>query len=413
MIPAQQPEARIARIYRARLERRFDEAERLFRKKLEQGPHEASLRALARLLVELERPEEAQPLWSELAHLKSNDFEASYHLAARQLGNGLTPDEAVTKAASSSNETFRSRLLRVLTQPVAAQSPDTSLRHIAICGASFCGSTILDRIIGSLPGVASIGESHWLTEMRNGTELDFGEESPPFIPCSVCGPSCQVLALDFRMDLAANRTAWYQKIGERLGTKVLASADKNWSKLLANDPLLRMDAVVLFKSPVQAWSSQRVKLPLGDGAHEERLEKYIRSWCNHYAALIGSFKPIGTVTFLCFDEFAATRGKLLGRLCEVLNLPLQDGGLTHVRRGHAIGGNRNAIGRLRTSDYEFEVLPLTEVDLPPRELAMLNENTEMQELYATMRREHDQIVAAAALQAASSTAWRNKALPLS
>jgi hypothetical protein len=397
-----QSEPRLARVYRARLARNFDEAERLLRKKLDRQPHEASARALARLLVELHRPEEAQPLWSDLARLNSNDFEASYHLAAWQVANGMTLHEAVAKAAPTTTETFRSRLRRVMTQPVAEQNPDMSLRHIAISGASFCGSTILDRIIGSLPGVASIGESHWLTQMRDGTEIDFSIESPPLIPCSVCHLSCQVLTFDFRMDLAANRTNWYQKIGQRLGTKVLTSADKNWSKLLWNDPLLRMDALVLFKSPAQAWSSQRTKLPPGDGsAYEERLEKYIRTWCDHYSAFVGSFNPCGTVTFLCFDNFAASRGKLLGPLCAALDLAYEESALTQVRRGHAIGGNKNALGRLRTSDYAFNVLPLPDVDLPPREAAMLDENTEMQELYAILRWKQDQVLAAAAAPVAA------------
>jgi hypothetical protein len=72
------------------------------------------------------------------------------------------------------------------------------------------------------------------------------------VPLQLCGPTCEVLSLDFRMDLAANRTGWYQKIADRAETDVLIAADKNSPKIVENDPLLRFEALILFKSPLQA-----------------------------------------------------------------------------------------------------------------------------------------------------------------
>ena len=128
------------------------------------------------------------------------------------------------------------------------------------------------------------------------------------------------------------------------------------------------------------------------GAYEEHLEKYIRTWCDNYSAFLNSFKPTGSLTFFCFDDFAASRGRLLGPLCKALHLPYESGILKHIKRGHAIGGNSATVRRLRAGDYTLDVLPLPEVDLPPREREMLDESVEMQELFATMRRCHQQVL---------------------
>ena len=40
-------------------------------------------------------------------------------------------------------------------------------RHIEIGGISFCGSTVFNLILGSLPNVTAVGESHWLVDSIN------------------------------------------------------------------------------------------------------------------------------------------------------------------------------------------------------------------------------------------------------
>ena len=58
------------------------------------------------------------------------------------------------------------------------------MKHIALGGMSFCGSTVLSYVLGSLPGFCNIGESHWLTDRTKTGERIF---------CARCGPTCKVL----------------------------------------------------------------------------------------------------------------------------------------------------------------------------------------------------------------------------
>ena len=82
------------------------------------------------------------------------------------------------------------------------------------------------------------------------------------------------------MGLVADPSRWYFKIAKQLGTSILISADKNTTKLIDNDPLLRFAALVLFKSPLQAWASQMAKLPKEreGGYYAAELTKYMEVW---------------------------------------------------------------------------------------------------------------------------------------
>ncbi len=191
------------------------------------------------------------------------------------------------------------------------------------------------------------------------------------------------------MDLAANRTRWYQKIARRVGSKVLFAADKNWPKLIENDPLLRVDGLILFKSPAQAWISQRSKLPDdGDAVYYEKLEQYTQSWCRSYEPFLNSFSPAGETIFLCFDDFAAKPHRLLPPLCAALGLPYDGEVLQRAHRRHTIGGNKRTMSGLRADDYAVSIKPLPEPVLPPQEHRVLIQNKQMQDLFSTMRRHH-------------------------
>jgi hypothetical protein len=377
----------------ARVGRRFDEADRLLREELGNTPSDDLLRTHARLLTALGRTEEAFPLWKQLADGAPGDLESCHHVAAWEVARGMTAREAVEKIANDATDLFKDRATRVLTAPVAEADHDA--RAIVIAGASYCGSTLLDRILGSLPGCASIGESHWLTKSRDAnavvTPIDFGVEDPPFVPrCTICGPDCEVLSLDFRMDLTADRRDWYQKIAGRVGTKTLFAADKNWSKLIDNDPFLRMDALVLFKSPEQAWSSQRSKLAAErePAFYEEQLGRYMRNWSRNYEMLLNSCALQGEKTFLFFDAFARDRGKQLAKLCEALGVPYDETVLSRAERRHTIGGNGKTVRTLRAEDYAVSIEPLPEAILTQRERGTIAGNEPMQEIFATMRRQH-------------------------
>ena len=348
-------------------------------------------RAMARYHAEIGAHEQAAPHWASLRDLSSTDFEATFHLAKREVATGLGIGRAVEKADRSGSEIFNTYLRRVLEAPVARHDAPEDIRHVAICGVSFCGSTLLDRVLGGLPGAQSIGESHWLVKYHDGSAyvpFDLTQDEPTRMPrCTACGRDCEYLTYEFRVDLAASFTRWYQKIAARVGTKLLFSADKNPPKLIDNDPLLRMSALVLFKSPAQAWASQLAKIQEGNAAafFDEALEKYIQTWTRTYRVFLDHFKPCGDIVFLYFDGFAENPELNFGAACRALGLPEQVSVLKRMRTSHSIGGNSNAMKRLREADYAVSVTPLPAPSIPTRHRERIAAAEEMQTTFADLR----------------------------
>ena len=348
-------------------------------------------RAMARYHAEIGAHEQAAPHWASLRDLSSSDFEATFHFAKREVATGLGIGRAVEKADRSGSETFNAYLRRVLEAPVARHDAPEDIKHVAICGVSFCGSTLLDRVLGGLPGAQSIGESHWLVKYHDGSAyvpFDLTQDEPTRMPrCTVCGRDCKHLTYQFRVDMAADFTRWYQKIAARVGTKLLFSADKNPPKLIDNDPLLRMHALVLFKSPTQAWGSQLSKMRQGGSEtfYEIALEEYIDSWTRAYRVFLDDFKPRGDMAFLYFDAFAENPEPSLRAACRMLGLPDDDSLLKRTRTSHSIGGNSNAMKRLREANYAVSVTPLPAPSIPTRHRARIAAAERMQATFADLR----------------------------
>jgi hypothetical protein len=389
-----EPKFEIAAVQIARIRGDFRESERLLREEIGRAPRPALSRSLARLFEELERPNDALPLWFDLRQ-EHMDFEACYHISRTRMEAGSSAADAVTQSAPGASAVFRTRLVRALTKPVAVAASHAGVRHIAICGDSYCGSTILDRMLGSLPAVASIGESHWLTRARPPAHLreadvepiDFNDERPQWVPqCTFCGNACPAITLDFRADLAADHKDWYPRIAQRLAASILVSSDKNWRKLVDNDPLLRLDALVLFKSPEQAWRSKRARLPAGESPefYEAKLMRHLRSWWRAYSVYLADFRPTGTVQYVWFDEFALRRGAGFQLLCELLDLPYDANVVRRIRPGHSLEGNDATVARLHDDKLALDILPLPAPDFPAREREIIEANETVQSLFNSM-----------------------------
>lgn len=250
--------------------------------------------------------------------------------------------------------------------PAASAEP---FRHVAVCGVSFCGSTLLARILGSLPGVANIGESHWLGERRvDGSTVPARPDIEDFAlqpHCRSCGPRCQVLDREFRVALLADPRDWYQKIAARLGTRILVSADKNYRKLERLDPELRLDALVLFKDPLHAANSHcRYAILRGAPAPTERdVAEYLERWARSYEHFLDRFAVKGRKVVVSWDRLSTDPERLLPALCDALALTWVPSALREIAPAqHCLGGNALVNRHFReTQGLRFE---------PPREIAL-------------------------------------------
>lgn len=353
-------------------------------------------RALARQSDELGEPGKAIAHWRVVRDSNPQDFEASYHVALALLKDGAELDSAIAQAAPDTSSAFRRHLHAVLEDKDywSQKELNAALHSVAICGVSYCGSTLIDRVLGGLPGVASIGESHWLTKAKTVQgygPIDFAaEEQAKVVACSICGPNCDVLDFSFRRHLAADHTRWFYKIAHQLRTNTLISADKNSPKLVDHDPLLRFDGLVVFKSPSQAWFSELKKRKAGESESHylEACQKYIGVWTQSYKSFLEDFSPAGKTVFLSFEDFAKQPLAVLKSLTQSLSLPFDESVLTSILPGHAVGGNAQAIAKLRRTDYTPDIAPLEDPDLPAAHRQLIDASDEAGYIFERLQAAH-------------------------
>jgi hypothetical protein len=343
---------------------------------------------LARLLHEVSRDSEALPHWAAVLNADPSHFEAAFQLAAASIAAGETLDAALAALPAEAAK-YADAITRLLEEPPKRVARNR--RHIAIAGVSYCGSTILDRILGGLPGCGSIGESHWLVDLRlpgvKATIDPADPDAPGFVPCATCGPGCAAISFDFRVALLADRRQWYDRIAERLGVETLISSDKNLTKLLENDPLLRFDAIVLFKSPQQAWKSQAANTRVADHDRTASLRHYLDSWRDRHSNFLRDFQPSGRVVFLNFDAFASDPARFLPLLCDRLGLTYDPRVLTTYVPGHALAGNLRVREQLGSSST-MEIRALSDHGLSEDEQTHIRNDAATLEIYEQLMRRH-------------------------
>jgi hypothetical protein len=223
------------------------------------------------------------------------------------------------------------------------------MRHIALGGMSFCGSTVMSYLLGSLPGAANIGESHWLVDVTKAGERIF---------CAHCGPKCAVLTEEFRQSLKTDPNEWYARIAAQLETDLLVSSDKAPVLLDRLDPDRKYDLVVLYKPPgLHARSYARVMQKNGTPVD---ILRYLDQWSNFYERYLDKFEIDGLKTFVDVDRFFRTPEQQLKNLAAVLGIPFDAAALEYWRRvHHQVGGNFNPYTRLANDPRSLPIVPLT------------------------------------------------------
>lgn len=98
-------------------------------------------------------------------------------------------------------------------------------RIIGILGPSFCGSTILDRMLSMCPGITALGETHWIMDNPDG--------KPPCVmhyPCSIWTPERVQKVRAWK----PHNGRWYDWLAAAVGATCLVTSDKNstqWKRL--------------------------------------------------------------------------------------------------------------------------------------------------------------------------------------
>jgi len=349
--------------------------------------HLYNLQSWARLLCCLGRRTEALPLLDRLA---DNEEHAVFVVGQRIIEGGrldLPPEAQLASVPLGAAERHRKAIGAAMAEFDIFREPRAA-RHIAISGISFCGSTIMDIILEGLPGVSSIGESIWLTR---GWQILFpyGERSVPGLQgCNRCGADCEYLTPNFRTALGLNPTDWYSRIAEHLNAMVLVSSDKNLPKIIQNDPLLRLTALALFKSPKQAWSSTYKKTSHTYRTPEaafEGMAQFMTIWKSAYSEILHSFKPLGGKIFIDFDRFSQEPNAMFPLIAHALKLEYDPAALVSPSPGHSLGGNSNAIKRVHGAGHRVAIYPLPEPAIPADHAAWIDGQSDLGELHRALQ----------------------------
>ncbi len=244
---------------------------------------------------------------------------------------------------------------------------------IEILGSSFCGSTVLSMMLGSLDGVTNVGESHRIIKSRRKFgELsslyphDFTNSSPDLQPesCLNCGPECSLFPTDFRASLAQDRTVYLQKLLDQSNSNVLVAADKtrHWEV----DPLARFSAIVLFKSPDEAMQSfiKRRDKRSDDSVNQKTDRQILTLWHNIYKNFLDNVAARGELLFLDFGTLQRDPVGTLEALCRKFEIPFKADVIQNIELSqHMFGGNPDLIAR---GDSRFGSVPSeTKQNMPP------------------------------------------------
>ena len=311
---------------------------------------------LARQATKRERWSEALQLWRLVAKRGLADISlrrlvnAQLDCAAKLSLTDFHP-EIPTLANSDSNTDQFNRGYR-------PRAINRNPRHIVIAGTPFCGSTLLGLVLGGLPGVANVGESHWLIEKR----VQRTSTEPPLTPdgyeqCMSCGAACSIVTADLRNQLSDPAVDFYGTLGAAYAADTVLTSDKYYDHILRLDPALHNDAIVLFRHPMANWESHCLRHPTGTSPDGQR--KYLKKWADVYTAFLQYFDNRGTKIFVDFDTFAENPVRGLALICSQLSLSFDPEALAYWRtRQHYVGGNmRLALRRRADDETELRIKP--------------------------------------------------------
>lgn len=289
-----------------------------------------------------------------------------------------------------------------LRQALNQRDPDIErdVHVIALLGVSYCGSTALGSILGSLSGVGHVAESHRM--IKSSVQDDFGNANAPFdfergrtddlTPCHHCGPECEVYDRKFRQQLKEQPWNWFFRLAGRAGVQKLVTGDKHMALQL--DPLRRFDTVILFKSPEAAVLSNLRRNLIGTRGpgHFIDLTTYAEGYVRAYRRFMNATDPARKTLFLNWESFSAAPGKHLQKLCAMLDLPYDPGVLS--RRNpvqHAFGGNREVGEGFKAAPDAFSVRGAGQTELNKAQIDEIGQNHPMQEVFAELmeRYRHD------------------------
>ena len=280
------------------------------------------------------------------------------------------------------------------------ESPTTVLY---VMGAGRSGSTLLDLLLGSIPGYFSTGELRYLYQrcLLDGAPCACGQQvtacpvweevlraafgSPPYdrlaadmvrwqasglrlrhaplLALRGAGPSVSRAGLASRY--LERHGSLHPAVARVTGSSVIVDSSKSAADahLLARDPRLRTHVVFLVRDPravVYSWGRRKARPDTGAPDLSMAVKPAAAGaldWCKENAAALAVRRalPAGQVTLLRYEDLAADPRAALVRvlraadLPQPADLPVDANGLAMLRPNHTVGGNPLRLGSTVTA----------------------------------------------------------------
>lgn len=226
--------------------------------------------------------------------------------------------------------------------------------HIVIGGMSYCGSTLMNFCLGSLPGIKAASETHVTVPEPGNVIAGFDFETREMLErgaCVQCGVDCHYFTEEFRRNLQRDPADWAAKFSEILNTETLVTSEKQPKYIESLYPLRDHDMIVLFKHPLEHWTSFERR-----AWRNITIEEFFRKWTNNYKKLL-SYGIHGRKVFANFSEFKRNPAAIMRYLCQSLELEYTEKYWEYWKNEHHyINGNFSIRNRLINNPASLEIV---------------------------------------------------------
>lgn len=241
------------------------------------------------------------------------------------------------------------------------------ITSIGIVGLDYCGSTLMNNILGSLPECIGAGETHWI--------VDFEKKPTMTGRCKECYlDECPIFSEDLLMMLRKEETLqqkkWWDLIAQSADKRIVISGDKrphNYEKLGIPDKLL-----YIVKDPrahILSWCLRNyvsgeekkkyhegnVELKFDDDQLNFAIKVWIRETRKHIVWCLNTGKPMAAISL---EHFVQNSNDNLKKLSDWMGAEFDESALNFWESNlHYIGSN-HSVKRTKKESYFYKKITL-------------------------------------------------------
>lgn len=235
-------------------------------------------------------------------------------------------------------------------------------------GIAYCGSTLLDLLLGTQPEITAWGE------IRHFAISSWFE-------CCICGSGCQIFTPEFKTEIRSHPQNLYCFLGDRQESGILLISDKDVIFYQRGGGLSwgSDKAIVLFKHPLDAGRSAQRR----DGVNPHYA---LKSWQAGYEKVIDYLRAEDLSTIYVYLDFLLVNPeKEVERICSFLETPFDPERLKYCwdrTNLHRIGGNSDVVALLDEGPDPFWLDKIKK----PKEKGAISDS-EVWELFNQMKKQ--------------------------